>query len=271
MCLKEGESSQLTRRVFMRHKFLFLVGSALHHFMGESFGAHTTEQRFTQTLATVKSIRDRVPDSYVVIYEGSEVPPSEEHSSALKSISDLYLECGQDEVIKLTYENLHNNPRKFVYAKSMLECRCLQIALGKISQFRLFEDTTRIFKLTGRYALNNNFSIADYTSAFLAGKYVMKYYDYGERFTDPENLYSNIYGCRGSMVTGLWSFDTILLNDVFRVLNQSFAYMEKAIGVTAGIDIEHSFYHFINRDLIINPDVLGLDVIKGMDGDTYSI
>lgn len=271
MCLKEGRLSQPIRHTSMQHKFLFLVGSALHHFMGLDFGIYTTEQRFTQTLATVKSIRDRAPDSYVVIYEGSETPLSEEHNATLRGISDLYLECGQDEIIRLTYENLHNNPQKFVYGKSMLECRCLQIALNTISQSCLFEDTTRIFKLTGRYELNDNFSIADYMSKFLIGKYVIKYYNYGKRFTDPENLYSNIYGCRGSMVTGLWSFDKILLDDVLRVLSQSFMYMEKAIGVTAGIDIEHSFYHFMNRDLIINPDTLGLDVIKGMDGHTYSI
>jgi hypothetical protein len=47
--------------------------------------------------------------------------------------------------------------------------------------------------------------------------------------------------------------------------------MERAIQLTAGIDIEHSFYHFIDRDKIINVPVLGLDLIKGMDGNRFSL
>jgi hypothetical protein len=47
--------------------------------------------------------------------------------------------------------------------------------------------------------------------------------------------------------------------------------MERAIQLTSGIDIEHSFYHFIDRDSILNVPILGLDLIKGMDGDKYSL
>jgi hypothetical protein len=92
-----------------------------------------------------------------------------------------------------------------------------------------------------------------------------------ERFEDIENIYSTLYGCKGSIVTGLWSFDRFLFNDIFGVLQRSFQYMERAIQLTAGIDIEHSFYHFIDRDKIINVPVLGLDLIKGMDGDRFSL
>jgi hypothetical protein len=135
----------------------------------------------------------------------------------------------------------------------------------------LFNDTTRVFKISGRYKLNNDFNIDDYKTSFLSNKYVMKYYDYEKRFEKQDNLYANIYGCKGSIVTGLWSFDRFLFNDIRKVLEECFVYMEQAIQFTSGIDIEHSLYHFIERDKILNVPVLGLNLNKGMNGDVYSL
>ena len=47
--------------------------------------------------------------------------------------------------------------------------------------------------------------------------------------------------------------------------------MEQVIQFTDGIDIEHSFYHFIDRDKILNVPVLGIDIIKGMSKEIYSL
>jgi hypothetical protein len=255
----------------MTYKFLFLVGSALNHFNAEHISEFTTEERFEQTLDTIKSIKDRVPDAYILIYEGSETPIKEEYKDKFIELSDLFIECGNDPYMKSLYENLHRDPDKFTFVKSMLECRCLQIILNYMMEHNVFSDATRVFKLSGRYKLNDYFDINDYKTKFLMNKYVMKYYDYEERFEDIENIYSLLYGCKGSIVTGLWSFDRFLFNDIFNVLQRSFEYMERAIQLTAGIDIEHSFYHFIDRDKILNVPVLGFDLIKGMDGDKFSL
>jgi len=255
----------------MNYKFLFLVGSAINHFQEENYSEFNAEQRFQQTLDTIQSIKDKVPDAYILIYEGSETPINQEYKDNLIEQSDLFLEFGNDPYMKSLYQNSHKDPHRFMYIKSMLECRCLELVLQHMQEHNVFNDATRVFKLSGRYKLNQYFDINDYKSMFLTNKYVMKYYDYAERFEDIENIYCNFYGCKGSIVTGLWSFDRFLFNDIFDVLQRSFQYMERAIQITAGIDIEHSFYHFIGRDKIINVPVLGLDLIKGMDGDRYSL
>ena len=255
----------------MNYKFLFLVGSAINHFKEEDLSAFKAEERFQQTLDTIQSIKDKVPDAYILIYEGSETSIKQEYKDKFIEQSDLFLEFGNDPYMKSLYENLHRDPDKFTFVKSMLECRCLQLVLNHMMQQNIFNDVTRVFKLSGRYKLNEYFDINDYKTRFLMNKYVMKYYDYKERFEDIENIYSTLYGCKGSIVTGLWSFDRFLFNDIFSVLQRSFQYMERAIQLTAGIDIEHSFYHFIDRDNIVNVPILGLDLIKGMDGDRYSL
>jgi len=255
----------------MNYKFLFLVGSALNHFNAEHISEFTTQERFEQILDTIKSIKDKVPDAYICIYEGSETSIEEKYKQKFIELSDLFIECGDDPYMKSLYENVHRDPDRFTFVKSMLECRCLQIVLTYMMEHNSFNDVTRVFKLTGRYKLNEYFDINDYKSRFLTNKYVMKYYDYKERFEDIENIYATLYGCKGSMVTGLWSFDRFLFNDIFTVLQRSFEYMERAIQLTAGIDIEHTFYHFIDRDKILNVPVLGLDLIKGMSGERFSL
>ena len=255
----------------MNYKFLFLVGSALNHFNAEHISAFTTEERFEQTLDTIKSIKDKVPDAYILIYEGSETSIKQEYKDKFIELSDLFIECGDDPYMKSLYENVHRDPNKFTFVKSMLECRCLQITLNYMMKHNIFSDVTRVFKLSGRYKLNDYFDIEDYKSKFLMNKYVMKYYDYEERFKDMNDIYTTLYGCKGSIVTGLWSFDRFLFNDIFNVLEKSFQYMERAIQLTAGIDIEHSFYHFIERDSILNVPVLGFDLFKGMSGENYSL
>ena len=255
----------------MNYKFLFLVGSALNHFQEKDFSRYNTEQRFYQTLDTIKSIKEKVPDAYICIYEGSQIRIDEKYREEFEKQSNLFIECDDDFIMRNIYENLHNQPEKFVYGKSMLECRCLQVVLNYMKTYNTFSDVNRVFKLTGRYTLNDEFDINNYKTSFLSNKYVMKYYDYEKRFEKPDNLYANIYGCKGSIVTGLWSFDRFLFNDIMSVLEKSFEYMEQAIQFTSGIDIEHSFYHFIERDKILNVPVLGLNVNKGMETSNYSL
>lgn len=250
--------------------FLFLVGSAINHFKEKDFNAFSSQERFEQTLKTIESIRNKVPNSYILIYEVSELDIDKKYEQELKNKSDLYLKVNSDPTIKLIYENLHNDPIKFVYGKSLLECRALQIVLEYMERYNIFNDSIRVFKLSGRYLLNDNFNISDYESSLLLNKYVIKYFEYENRFENEENFYNNIYGCNGSVVTALWSFDRFLFSDIKDILNKSFKYMEKTIQVSCGIDIEHAMYHFLDKSKMISPLMLGVDLIKGMTGEKFS-
>jgi hypothetical protein len=141
----------------------------------------------------------------------------------------------------------------------------------------LFNDSQRVFKLTGRYTLNDYFDIKDYESKFLENYYVIKKYDYlteeQENFDEKEleNVYAYLYGAKGMMVTGLWSFDRSLFYDAVSSLEKAFVYLERMMQYTAGTDIEHSLYRFLNKKNIISIPNLGLSVIKGMEGVQYNI
>ena len=258
-------------------KFLFLVGSALKHFQEDKFSAYDEEQRFNQTLETIECIRNKVPESYVVLFECSSKPIDEKKKYILKEKTDLFLEFYKEPVLQQIYENLEKRPELITYGKSLLETRGLLNTLYVIKQHNLFSDSQRVFKLTGRYLLNDDFDIQDYKSKFLENKYVLKRYEYlleeGESFNESnlENVYAYLYGAKGMMNTGLWSFDRMLFNDAVDALEKAFIYMEKMLQFTSGTDVEHSLYRFINKKYIISVPNLGLTMVKGMSGENGGV
>ena len=258
-------------------KFLFLVGSALKHFQEDKFSAYDEQQRFEQTLETIECIRKKVPNSYVVLFECSSKSIDEKQKDILKEKTDLFLEFYDEPVLKQIYENLEARPELITYGKSLLETRGLLNTLYVIKNHNVFNDTQRVFKLTGRYLLNDDFDIQDYESKFLEGYYVIKKYDYlteeEQNLNEEslENVYSYLYGARGMMITGLWSFDRMLFTDTIEALEKAFVYMEKMIQFTAGTDVEHSLYRFINKDNIISIPNLGLTMVKGMSGENGGV
>ena len=252
-------------------KFLFLVGSALKHFQEDKFSAYDEQQRFDQTLETIECIRKKVPNSYVVLFECSSKSIDENQKDILKEKTDLFLEFYEEPVLKQIYENLETRPELITYGKSLLETRGLLNTLYVIQKHNVFRDSQRVFKLTGRYLLNDDFDIQDYQSKFLEGRYVIKRYEYLSQEMENyekelENVYVYLYGARGMMVTGLWSFDRMLFTDTIEALEKAFVYMEKMIQFTAGTDVEHSLYRFINKKNIIDIPNLGLTMVKGMSG-----
>ena len=258
-------------------KFLFLVGSALKHFQEDKFSAYDEQQRFEQTLETIECIRNKVPNSYVVLFECSSKSIDENQKDILKEKTDLFLEFYTEPVIQAIYENLEARPELITYGKSLLETRGLLNTLYVIQKHNIFNDSQRVFKLTGRYLLNDDFDIQDYESKFLEGRYVIKRYEYLSQETENynekelENVYAYLYGAKGMMVTGLWSFDRMLFTDTIEALERAFTYMEKMIQFTAGTDVEHSLYRFINKKNIIDIPNLGLTMVKGMSGENGGV
>jgi hypothetical protein len=137
-------------------KFLFLIGSALKHFQESEFSAFTEQQRFEQTLETIKWVREKVPTSYIILFECSYTSISEEHKNILREKCDLFLDFSTEPVLQAIYENIQKRPELITYGKSLLETRGLLNTLYYIREHNVFSDSQRVFKLTGRYLLNDN-------------------------------------------------------------------------------------------------------------------
>lgn len=252
----------------MKQPFLFIVSSAINHFNSDDLSRNTTHERFIQTLETIQSIRDKVKNSKICLFELSQNPIKKEYSDEIRDKVDLFLEFYDQDDIKTLYSNFTKNPQLFKYGKSLLELRGIYLTLNIIGINGLFDDVNRIFKISGRYTLNDSFNIKDYETKLLRNKYVIKHYHYNN--DEPEtNIHHYVYQNKGSVVTALWSFDSLLFNEVINNIDRTFYYLQKMLLYTNGNDIEHGLYHFLDKNKLINCNILGVSVRKGMEFDDY--
>jgi hypothetical protein len=243
----------------MNYKFLFIVTSSIIPFKVGS--THSPQERFEQTLDTIKSIREKVPNSVIWITESSAVKLPEKYSIELMKQSDYYVEHYDDEVLKQLYENLDKCPEKFDFGKSLLETRSLFNTFVQIQDL----DFTRAFKISGRYTLNDEFDIGDYESRILNNYYVMQVHQM------KDDLFNLLCGVAGQVTTGLWSFDKSLLNETIQMYQKCFSYMDTMMSYTGGIDIEHSIYKWIDHSKVIKIPSLGVNRNHGPSGEIYPI
>ena len=125
---------------------IFLTGSMLRPNRYQSFSA---EQRLSQTIDTVDSIKNKIPNSLCILIEGSILLPQER--DLLKSKYDVVLECGNDQEVVM-YVNANNI--------GIGEFKLLQRGLEYLqSTFGNELPTKYLFKLGARYYLSHNFNI----------------------------------------------------------------------------------------------------------------
>jgi hypothetical protein len=241
------------------YKFLFIVTSSIIPFKVGSI--HSSQERFNQTLETIQSIRNKVPNSIIWVTESSEDSLSKEYSDELIEISDNYIEYCDDTILQKLYENLKQNSQKFDFGKSLLETRSLYNTFNRISHL----DVNRVFKISGRYALNDEFNIQNYETNIIDDRYVLQVHQF------ENDIYDLIYGIKGQITTGLWSFDMNLLGETLLLYEKCFSYMDTMMCYTNGIDIEHSLYKFIDFSKVISIPRLGLTRNHGPSGEIYDI
>lgn len=252
----------------MDKSFLFLISSSINHFNEEKFSRNTNHERYLQTLETIESIRNKVPNSKICLFELSQTPINNDYRNEIINRVENFLEFHNDADIITLYHNFTIHPELFKYGKSLLELNGLVKTLKFIDDEYSFSEFDRVFKITGRYLLNKHFNIDDYKTQFLKDKYIIKHMKFSE-YEPTTNIHYHVFQNKGSVVTALWSFDISLFYDTIEVLEKSFDYLQRMLLYTPGNDIEHSIYQFIDKNKLINCDRIGVLVRKGMEVDDY--
>jgi hypothetical protein len=114
------------------------------------------EERFTQLLSTIKSVRDNIPRSYVVLVECSKFDKNE--LDQLKSQVDLFI-------------NLIDRPfatsNVFSIYKGSGERYMTLEALKELTEVNLPEIPRYLFKISGRYTLSDEFQYSNYDNDYM--------------------------------------------------------------------------------------------------------
>ena len=116
------------------NKNLFIVTSSLK----PNMGAFSDDDRFAQTIVSLKSLRKHVPDAFIVFSDSSVRPVSDLEKQAIAGLSNAYIDMSQQPDVKHCSENR---------MKSQAENLLMFFTLYTLKQNNLLKDVKRIFKL----------------------------------------------------------------------------------------------------------------------------
>jgi hypothetical protein len=218
----------------------FIITSAIH----TSYGKCSTEERIEQTRETIKSIETYAPGSSMVLIDCGE-----------KSVNKNVFDC---EVIDYTTnEEIQHHLQEYLKKNIDLEP---DIIIKSMLEIMMFSDYLknikgsykRIFKINGRYKLNSKF---DYSKHQGAKNKVLILPPYTS-----QNLYN--FDVKSSMfqyMTRCWSFDGSLLLNIIETYNKMKVDIIYASTTKKQADIEHLLYRHLNKNLVQNINVMGIE------------
>jgi hypothetical protein len=206
-------------------KSIFIITSCLI----PAIGVFSPEERLTQTLQTVDSIRKKSPGSFILLSDVSKEPLTEKYEELVSKV-DLFLDLSKvDFLLHFTQNGM----------KSQGECAMMHVVLDYLQQNpELIEGVDRIFKITGRLQLDDGFDIKDYVE--LNGKYVFK-----KRI--PTWMNEPIHGATHVFDTRLWSMCSSLIN----IHSQA---LQKVFPLLGPIDLEHAYFAVLDKEKVVEFD-----------------
>lgn len=215
--------------IWSNMKTLFLVGSALH----TKFGVFSAKQRLEQTLNTLKSIREKIPDAQIILSESSgESSITEEETAILNPYLLGMINYHNDEQVKQIYKSTDNWDIVKSYTELIITGKTLDFI---VSRPQLLENIDRVFKLSGRYFLSNDFSLDNFKND---RKYI---------FANRKNsqFSSEITGgLKFQFMSRLWSWPSNRTTLVFYRYNLMVEEFGIALEIGQYKDIEHLLFRY---------------------------
>ena len=213
---------------------LFLVTSLINLYHDTIY---SVEERLTQTIKTINSIYEHCPNATAVILEASNY---KYNNQQFEQYNNLYIYYVTTNVI-----GQH---------KSVGECLIIKEFLHSYFYSLLVNNNkiNIIFKLSGRYWLNENFKLTNFN--------IMKHnFKNVTPFTD-ENGYDNPHNMTEMYcITSLFSFVPNRFDEIVDSLNYVIENVRRYFCIRPGSDIEHFIYNYFHDKKSYNPiDKLGV-------------
>ena len=216
---------------------IFLISSCL---TPTQFKFFNVEERFLQTLETVKSAYKYIPNSLCILIEGSIL--SDEHKNEFIKYFDYILDFSNDETVVPYVKNINNIGHG--------EQRLLEKGIEFLQNNILTYCTTKyIFKLGARYNLNDNFKLTNYN------EYKYNFFEEFDDNCDSLQVYT----------TGLYSIPVTHLEEFKNKLINIHNYLSMGNSM-----IEKYFYDNIRKEDVNVIKTLGLEGRLNYNGYFFS-
>ena len=210
------------------NKNLFIVTSALK----PAIGSFSDEQRFSQTIASLKSVRNKLPDAVIVFADVSIREVSQIEKETIAGMVNVYIDFSEQPLVK----DLSSKGQK-----SMAENALMFFAIQTLKQHNLLKDVKRIFKFSARSELEDSFDIKDYDNLF--GKFVFKK-------SIPTWMEQPQQGATHLLITRMFSMCVSLMDIYLESINKNLNICN------SGLDTEHAHFITIPKKYLVEFDKL---------------
>jgi hypothetical protein len=207
-------------------KNLFIVTSSLK----PNMGVFPDDQRFSQTVSSLKSIRKVVPDAFIVFSDVSVRNLSDLERETIAGLCNAYIDLSQQPDVRKLSINMQ---------KSQAENVLMFYTLHTLKQNNLLKDVKRIFKFSARSELEDSFDITEYDNLF--GKFVFK-------TKIPTWMAPVQFGATHLLITRMFSMCASLVDTYLGLI-------AKNIDLSfAGLDTEHAHFLTIPQKNLVEFD-----------------
>ena len=231
-------------------KKLFILSSAIN----SKFGKFTPAERLEQTLDSVASIKQYCPGADICVVEMTGVPITEEQIQAINDQVDYFFDWTRDPAVI----DIYNSTDNWDIVKNTTEVMCFTNTLDKLIDTGVVKEYDRIFKMSGRYLLTENFDPAYYES--VADRIVVlqrKHSQFSAQVTG---------GKQFQYMSRLWSWPASATDQIVEAYNDGFVAMAERFAEGGYFDIEHMLFAYLPADLVTEIPRVGLRGLLGPNG-----
>jgi hypothetical protein len=212
------------------------------------FGVYDGNTRLDQTLATIASVRERIPGCTVFVLEMTGAPLTDTQRNALAHAADHLLDFTTDANVV----GLYNSTDNWDVVKNVTEVMCFGNALKAFrNSGNLLNEFQRVFKISGRYTLDDRFDLSFYDEYKNQNMIVL-----GTQ--KPSQFPVAVTQSAAQHMSRLWSWPTALNDEIIDFYDKSLNFMYERLAAGGYIDIEHCLYRFLDHNKILEKDSLGI-------------
>lgn len=213
------------------------------------FSVYSPEERLAQTLETIASVRERIPNAVICLTDCGIPGISGDQLDKLTADVDHFLDFSTDPNVNQIYETI--SPMKFNngiltqdVVKNLTEMAVVRSFFYYAIDEGWFDDCDRIFKVSGRYTLTDSFKIEDYENDIVGDKYVVS-----KRMLS--QFMHGITGVDQQHMLRVYSFGGNRMREFILLLEDMIEHMQSTVNAGGYIDIEHLWYKFLPKSDVI--------------------
>lgn len=224
-------------------KYGVLVTSAIN----TKFGVYSSDERLSQTLSTISDIRQRIPNAKIFLVEMAGLPLTEDQQKQLTAAADRVIDFTGDAGV----QGLYNSTDNWDVVKNVTEVMCFNRVLTTLADTGSIDEFDRLFKISGRYRIGDQFDIKFYEEYRNRPMIVV-----GQ--SRPSQFDFLLTGIERQYMSRLWSWPNELTREIISVYANSLNYMYQRLSASGYVDIEHCLYRFLDRTKVLEKEVLGV-------------